>query len=141
LLTGSWTAAEDLLQEAMSRTFRQLPALPSDSSRDAYLMKAMTRLHVRRTRRLWNREVPSVPVDILSHDRQSDGDLDVRKALLTLPAGQRLVLVYRYFLDMSVADTAIAMNCKEGTVKSQTSSGLAALRRSLVILDQRKAER
>lgn len=136
LLTGSWAEAEDLLQEVMSRTFRHLSALPTDSSRDAYLLKSMTRLHVRRMRRFWKREVPSAPVDTPAREETSDDDLDVRAALLVLPARQRLVLVYRYFLDMSVADTAVAMNCHKGTVKSQTSIALAALRRALVEADE-----
>ena len=55
----------------------------------------------------------------------------VMQALAQLPPRQRAVIVLRYYDDLSVADTATALGCAEGTVKSQTSDALAALRRLL----------
>jgi RNA polymerase sigma factor (sigma-70 family) len=52
-------------------------------------------------------------------------------ALKTLPRGQRTVVVLRYYADLSVAETAATLGVSEGTVKSQTSAGLAALRAQL----------
>ena len=49
-------------------------------------------------------------------------------AIRELPAGQRAVLVLRFFDDLSVADTAAALDCTEGTVKSQTARALARMR-------------
>jgi DNA-directed RNA polymerase specialized sigma24 family protein len=40
----------------------------------------------------------------------------------------RAVIVLRFFDDLSEADTAVALRCGIGTVKSQTSRGLARLR-------------
>ena len=54
--------------------------------------------------------------------------LDLARALRALPVRQRQCVVLRHFEDLSVADTARAMGCSEGTVKSQTAKGLASLR-------------
>jgi len=50
------------------------------------------------------------------------------RVLRRLPAVQREVLVFRYMLDASVADTAAALDIAEGTVKSAASRGLDQLR-------------
>jgi RNA polymerase sigma factor (sigma-70 family) len=49
-----------------------------------------------------------------------------------LPDRQRAAIVLRYFADLSVRDTASALGCAEGTVKSLTSQAITALRRCLV---------
>jgi DNA-directed RNA polymerase specialized sigma24 family protein len=45
-----------------------------------------------------------------------------------LPPRQRVAVTLRYFVDLSEADTATAMGCSRGSVKSYTSRGVAALR-------------
>jgi len=54
--------------------------------------------------------------------------LAVLDALGKLPRRQRAAVVLRYFRDLDVAATAELMGCSEGTVKSQTSRGLATMR-------------
>ena len=49
-------------------------------------------------------------------------------ALARLPGRQRACVVLRYFEDLDVRETAAALRCSEGTVKSQTSRALASLR-------------
>ena len=56
-------------------------------------------------------------------------------ALREVPAKQRACLVWRYFEDCSVEQTAEVMGCSPGTVKSNTSRGLEALRQALIHAD------
>jgi RNA polymerase sigma factor (sigma-70 family) len=55
----------------------------------------------------------------------------VRSALADVAPRQRAALVLRYYCDLSVEDTAEALRCSTGTVKSQTARGLESLRRAL----------
>ncbi|MFF0470911.1 sigma factor-like helix-turn-helix DNA-binding protein [Micromonospora zamorensis] len=69
---------------------------------------------------------PPVPPDDELVERDS-----VVSALAHLPRGQRTVLVLRFLCDLSLADTAAAMGCSEGNVKSQTARALVAVRQVL----------
>jgi RNA polymerase sigma factor (sigma-70 family) len=69
-----------------------------------------------------------VPVPV--RDGVADRD-ELLRAAQQLPPGQRAVLVLRYFDDLSVADTAAALGCSTGTVKSQTARALERLRAAL----------
>jgi RNA polymerase sigma factor (sigma-70 family) len=55
----------------------------------------------------------------------------LRRALADLPRRQRAAVVLRHYLDLDEAATATALGCSIGTVKSQTSKGLARLRASI----------
>jgi RNA polymerase sigma factor (sigma-70 family) len=52
-------------------------------------------------------------------------------ALAALPPRMRATVVLRHLLELSVTETADALNCSEGNVKSQTARGLAQLRETL----------
>jgi RNA polymerase sigma-70 factor (sigma-E family) len=138
LLSGDRGHAEDLVQSALLRTARRWPRARRQP--EAYARRVLVNLAKDRwrTRR---RRVTEVTVDAgLSADvAVTDDDVPDRERLLaavrTLPAGQRAVLVLRFFDDLSVAATAAALDCSEGTVKSQTSRALDRLRS---VLDQER---
>jgi RNA polymerase sigma factor (sigma-70 family) len=62
---------------------------------------------------------------------ESDSRLLLQDALSNLTPRQRAVIVARFYLDLSEADTAAALGIRRGTVKSTTSRGLAALRHAM----------
>ena len=53
------------------------------------------------------------------------------RALATLSADDRLIITYRYFLDLSEVEMADALDCPRGTVKSRLSRALGRLRATL----------
>ena len=128
-LTGDWHAGSDLAQESLTRLYLAWPRLRDQTAAWTYLRRTMVRLHLRQRRRHWNREIPTVELPVVEGPGEGTFHDDVVvAALATLPPGQRATLVLRFCLDMSVEDTAAAMRCTTGTVKSQTSKGLAAMR-------------
>ncbi|WP_433058932.1 sigma-70 family RNA polymerase sigma factor [Dactylosporangium sp. CS-033363] len=54
--------------------------------------------------------------------------LPVMQLLERLPPRRRAVLVLRYCCDLSIDQTARALGCSPGTVKSQSARALATLR-------------
>lgn len=128
LLTGDWHRAEDLTQEALTRMFLAWPRLRDVADLSAYSRTVLTRLVID-----WRRKDHDVPVDqVPERGSQTDEGPELRDELVTalraMPARQRAVVVLRYWEDLGVAETAQALGCSEGTVKSQAARGLAALR-------------
>jgi RNA polymerase sigma factor (sigma-70 family) len=72
-------------------------------------------------------------------DASGDRD-DLRRALASLGASQRAVVVLRYWDDLSVEQTADALGCSTGNVKSQSARGLARLREALAASDSTDPE-
>ncbi|HWL36940.1 MAG TPA: SigE family RNA polymerase sigma factor [Frankiaceae bacterium] len=134
LLTGDWGHAEDLLQTSLAKVYRQWARLADRENLDAYVRRVMVNTQTSRWRRAWRAERPtaSVPDSAAPDAVGASDDRDrLRRALLTLPARQRAVVVLRHYEDMSEADVATTLGCSVGTVKSQCARGLARLREAL----------
>lgn len=129
LLTGDWTAAEDLLQSSLVKAWSAWSRIEGDP--EPYVRRILVNSHASWWRRRWRGETPTgeLPESAQSHptDRIDDRD-SLWRALRRLPARQRAVLVLRYFENLSEAEIADAMGCSLGTVKSQASKALAKLR-------------
>jgi RNA polymerase sigma-70 factor (sigma-E family) len=133
LCGGDSHRAEDLLQETLTKIYVAWPRIRRDGSVDAYSRKTMVRAAIDQSRRAYRRResvVEDVP-EVSGEQAGVEDAVDVRRALAQLPAGQRAVVVLRYWEDLSVTETAQALGKSEGTVKSQAAKGLAALRKLL----------
>ncbi|MBO0869561.1 MAG: SigE family RNA polymerase sigma factor [Micromonosporaceae bacterium] len=143
LLTGDRGHAEDLVQQALLKTFRSWHRLEAEANAEAYTRTTMLRMALGWRRRRWNGEVPTGALpEAASADHSSTVDTAevVRRALAGLPPGQRAVLVLRYFEDLSEAEIAETLGCSPGTVKSRCSRALAALRAAgLLVEDSHKS--
>lgn len=127
LLVGDWSLAQDLVQHACAQTWPRFSTLESP---EAYARTILVRTASSWWRRRWRGELPTANVPDVREDpwEAIDRRRDVQQALAALPAKQRAVLVLRYFDDLTEADTAAALGCAVGTVKSTTARALAALR-------------
>lgn len=139
LVVGDHQLAQDLLQEALVKTYFAWPRLREPSSAEAYARRCLvtTAISWRRRRSFHERPADRDP-DSGQHSgpdpvqRMVDHEL-VWSQLATLPPRQRAAIVLRYYEDLSEARTAELMGCSVGTVKSQVSAGLTRLRVHLAI--------
>ena len=131
LLAGDWPAAEDLVQTAFERTWPKWAKLTDDQQRLAYLHRVLTNAFLRGRRRRWVGEIAVGDLPQPLGLDETDG-LAVRAGLLAavrrLPPRQRAVIALRYLADLTEVQTAEAMRCSVGTVKSYSARALAALR-------------
>jgi RNA polymerase sigma-70 factor (sigma-E family) len=132
LLCGDWHRADDHAQAAFVALHRHWRRIRDRTALDAWVRRTLVRAVVDESRRPWRRERASEDV---GGDRGVPAASDavatrhvLVDALRSVPPRQRAVLVLRYFDGLDVAGTATALGCSEGTVKSQTAHGLAALR-------------
>ncbi|SCG77580.1 RNA polymerase sigma-70 factor, sigma-E family [Micromonospora echinaurantiaca] len=131
LLTRDWVAAEDLLQTALSKAWFVWSRI--EPNPEPYVRKIIANTYVSWWRRRWNVEEPIAELPertAVASDQFAAVDVrdELWQSLGRLPKRQRLVLVLRYFEDLSEAETAEVMGCSVGTVKSQASRALAKLR-------------
>ncbi len=130
LLLGDRGLAEDLAQTALAKTYAAWPKVRDVQAAPGYARTTLVNTAASWfRRRSWRNELPteSLP-DQGVHDLDPTLRPSVVAALAQLPPRQRAVIVLRFYEDLSVAESARALGCSEGTVKSQTSHALAKLR-------------
>ena len=134
LLAGTRADGEDLLQEALIRTYLAWPKV-RESAADAYVRTTMVRLLLRDRKRRWSGEIPhgELPETAVTSDLVTAPA--IRAALQSLPTDQRAAIVLRFYAEQTEAQIADTLGCAPGTVKSRVSRGLDALRRSGLLLD------
>lgn len=123
--------ADDLVQAALEKVYAAWPRVRGTSDPFAYTRTTMVRVLISEQRRPWfRREVSTAdPPDGGGAEDDVAGRLDLMELVHRLPPRQRLVLLLRFVEDLPVAEVALLMRCSQGTVKSQTSTAAATLRR------------
>lgn len=137
LLTGDWASGEDLVQAALIKTYLAWSRIEDKGAVEGYVRKTMARLAISwARRRSWSERPTAEPPDraVTDPDRAADDD-PLWRAVRALPPRQRAVLVLRFHADLSEADTAAELGISVGTVKSQTSRAIAALRGRLTVAE------
>ena len=132
LLTGDRHTAEDLVQTAFAKLYLSWDRVRDQGSMDGYLRRILVNENNSLWRRGWKKRehaTEQLPEPAPHVDAYDDGRGAALWALVqSLPKKARAVLVLRYYEQLSEAETAEVLGVSVGTVKSQTSRALAALR-------------
>jgi RNA polymerase sigma-70 factor (sigma-E family) len=149
VVTGDRAAAEDIVQDAFLGLYRRWDQVSDMTAPLAYLRVSVmngcrTALRRRSRLRLWSGAGPGGDLDEAALTRPGgladsaeasallgEEQRVVAAALRKLPRRQREAVVLRYYLDLSIEETAQVMGISPGTVKSATHRGLAAVGRTL----------
>jgi RNA polymerase sigma-70 factor (sigma-E family) len=133
LTAGDEAYAEDLVQTTLTKLYVHWPKVRRAGNPVGYARTTLTHAFVDEQRRAHRRREMPLAVSPEKPTAERDPDLarTVLQALEGLPPRQRAVVVLRHWLDLDVAETARALGCSEGTVKSQNSKALAHLRSAL----------
>lgn len=134
---GGMDEVDEIVQDAFVKAHRALARFDLERPFRPWLIAfvANESSHRRRSRLRRARLSESVDADRLvsessAEDRtmQMMDRVDLRSALARLGRKDRDVIVYRYLLEFSEGETAAALHCPVGTVKSRSARALARLR-------------
>ncbi|WP_062071227.1 sigma-70 family RNA polymerase sigma factor [Demequina sediminicola] len=143
LVCGDAVQAQDLVQDALVRTFSRERKGLTAAKAEGYVRRAITSAFVDgyRRRQRWQRvQHLFTPADV-APDRfgQVEAGSDIHEALATLPPRPRACVVLRYFDDLTIGQIARHLGIAEGTVKRYVSDGLDQLQLALGPLDDADA--
>ena len=138
VILGDRELAEEIVMEALLKTFSGWGRLRDPGRSGAYLRRAVVNLCRSRLRRRALEARVNAAVHRGDESRPSPGSHEAREtrlavwdAVRSLPERQRMCVVLRYFEDLPEAEIADVMACSTGTVKSQLSKARARLARVL----------
>jgi RNA polymerase sigma-70 factor (sigma-E family) len=143
LVTGDRQLGEELAQEAFVRVCQHWERVRTMDAPGAWVHRVGINLAIsrgRRTRsegRAHRRLRAERPVDQIASDGADDS---LRAALLGLGLDERSVVVLRFYADLSVTQVAGVLGIPEGTVKTRTRTGLAALRAAGLVAPDDEAD-
>lgn len=131
-LTGDPGTAEDLVQNALIRTYASWARVKGADDPYAYSHKILFTTFSRMRRRHRVAETLRASVDPSPQPAGMAASAEDRdqlyRALQELPPRYRAVLVLRFYEDRSVEEVAVILGCSANTVKTQTARALERLR-------------
>lgn len=132
LLTGDRGTAEDLVQSALAKLYLSWDKVQRRELVDGYVRRILVNENNSLWRRGWKRRevvTDTFPDRAAEPEPSYDGRGDALwEFVQTLPRRQRAVVVLRYYEDLSEAEIADVLGISVGTVKSQASRAVAAMR-------------
>ena len=136
LFLGDPDDAEDITQETFLRAWKYLKRFDATRPLRPWLLSIASNLASNRRRsagryfaaltRAFRDEPASVTIEEDSSQQMQANDL--WKAVQTLKLPDQQIVYLRYFLDLTVSETAEVLQVAEGTVKSRMSRALEKLR-------------
>lgn len=130
--------AQDAVQDALVRAWRDLPSLRDPDRFDAWVYRLTVRScldQLRTRRRRVEVELPAATGGLVPDGSASAAERDeIERGLARLSPDQRALVVLRFYLDLTLADAADALGIPLGTAKSRLHRALAELRTSLAPL-------
>ena len=146
LLTGNQHTAEDVLQTSLAKLYLSWDKVREANSMDAYVRRIMVNENNSLWRRNWKKREfvqERMPEPVPHHDEYDEGaDAELWRVVQTLPPKARAVVVLRYYEQLSESETADLLGISVGTVKSQCSRAISALRERVPAhLNPREEER
>ena len=134
LTAGDVHLAEDLVQTTLAKLYISWGPFRRATNQDGYVRRALVNALMDERGRAWwrfERLVGDLPEGPGAGAAVNDIDPELSRALRELPPRMRAVVVFRFYQDLDVAETAETLGCSAGTVKSQTSRALDKLRAAL----------
>ncbi len=129
MLTGDRVSAEDLVHDALVRTYGRPRGLPTIDAAHAYVRRAVATMYLDRlrSRRRFTAALPRLASPETRAEDDADGRLDVRAALGELPPRERACVLLRFYDDLTVPDIADVLGLRPGSVKRYLSDGIGRL--------------
>jgi RNA polymerase sigma-70 factor (ECF subfamily) len=126
--------AEDAVQEASIAAWRRAGSLRDPASFGAWFDRILVNVcrdQLRRRRRAVPVVAPAIEVEVVAEPPDTGTDAELDRAIAALDIDHRVVLVMRYWQDLTVDDIAGRLGIPAGTVKSRLRNGLKRLRADL----------
>jgi len=130
LVVGDWEVAREIAQDAFVQALRHWRKVQGMQSPAGWVRRVAIRDAVRSRRRQVRGRLLEVERARLT-DQPASLSLDVRIALLRLPARQRAAIALHYLDDRPVAEIASLLGCSAGAVKTHLARGRQALAKVL----------